>query len=171
MNYFRYVAVTVFIAAVTSGCATRGPETFEPLPFDEAEYAALSKKGTGTVRGQVFATTAGGDVKKGAGRNVVMFPATRYGNLRYQEQVIGGKLLSRAEDARYKDYVLLKVTDGEGRFELLNVPPGHYYVLSDVTWIVMEPNKFGAIERTQGGKVVRKIEVKNEVTTDAILNF
>jgi hypothetical protein len=169
LRTLKSIAALSMISLVI-GCAATRLETFSPLPFDEAEYAALPKTGTGIVRGQVFAKTVGGDVKKGAGENVVMFPATKYGDQRYHEQVIGGKLLSEAEDIRYKSHVLVKTTDGDGKFEFTNVPPGNYYVLGSVTWTVIEPNQFGPIRRLQGGQVVRKIEVQNGVAVDAILN-
>ena len=50
-----------------TGCATAPVETYTALPFDEAEYSALQMTGSGIVRGQVFATTGRGDVKKGVG--------------------------------------------------------------------------------------------------------
>lgn len=169
MKHLKIITILTIIGVVT-GCAAPLVATFDPLAFDEAEYAALPTKGTGIVRGQVFAKTVGGDVKKGAGENVVMFPATKYGDQRVIQQVLGGKFLSRSEDGRYKNYALVKSADGEGRFEFVDVPPGQYYVLSKITWIVIEPNRFGPIESRQGGQVVRKVDVKNGVITDAILN-
>jgi hypothetical protein len=160
MTHMKTISRMAFLVAV-AGCAT-APGTFTPLPFDEAEYSALAKTGTGIVRGQVFSKTVGGDVKKGAGENVVLFPATKYGDQRYSEQVIGGKLASSREDSRYVNYVLVKTTDGDGRFEFANVPPGQYYLISSITWV--------AGDQTQGGKVSRKIEVKNGTVTEAMLN-
>lgn len=160
MNYLK--TFTVLVIAIIAGCATPPPQTFAPLPFDEVEYSALPTTGTGIVRGQVFAKTVGGDVKKGAGEKVVMFPATKYGDQRYFEQVIGGKLLSSSEDPRYINYVLVKITDGDGRFEFTGVPPGKFYVLSKVTWM--------AGDELQGGQIVAKIEAKNGTIIDAILS-
>jgi len=169
LKHLKIGLVLAFIGAV-AGCAAPRIATYSPLPFDEAEYAALPKTGSGIVRGQVFAKTVGGDVKKGAGENVVLFPATKYGDQRYYEQVLGGKLLSDPEDPRYVKYVIVKTADVDGRFEFKGVPAGPYYVLSNVSWSYFESNKFGPIERKQGGQVVRKIVVKDGEVVDAILN-
>jgi hypothetical protein len=161
---------TLSMIAALVGCAAPPPATFSPLAFDEAEYAALPTSGTGIIRGQVFAKTVGGDIKKGAGENVVIFPATKYGTQRYQEQVLGGKLAASTPDSRYNKNVFVKTSDGDGKFEFNEIPPGQYYIFSQVTWSIFEPNQFGPIERVQGGRVAREIEVKNGGVTEAILN-
>lgn len=136
------------------------------MPFDDVEYSALAKEGTGVLRGQVFAKTRGGEVKKGAGNPVVMLPATKYGDQRYQEEFIRNKASTHNEDPRYVQYSRTKITDGEGKFEFTNVPPGKYYLISHVTW--ESPSSSGGLE-LQGGRVLGKFEVKNGVVTDAML--
>lgn len=160
------VKVAKLVAILTvAGCATPRP-TWTPMPFDEVEYAALAKEGTGTLRGQVFAKTRGGDVKKGAGNLVVLLPATKYGDQRYQEEFISNKLAAVGEDPRYVKYAKTKTTDGDGKFEFTNLPPGKYYLLSHITW--ESPSTSGGTE-LQGGRVFGKFEVKNGAATDAIL--
>lgn len=172
MNYMKAAIASVLLGQL-AGCSISPPvyPRFTPLPFDAVEYAALPTTGTGVVRGQVFATTVGGDVKKGAGESVVMFPATKYGDQRYYEQVIHGKYAAVPEDSRYQLYVLKKTTDGDGRFEFRDVPPGKWYIVSNVRWSIFEPGSYGPVERKQGGSVSDTIYVRNGAVTDAILSY
>lgn len=161
-------AATITLSATLSGCfypPTRPYETFSPLPFDEAEYSALQKTGSGTIKGQVFAKTVGGEVKKGAGNNVVLFPATKYGTQRYTEQILRGKLAATEEDPRYIQYVKVQVADADGRFTFTSIPPGRYYIVSHIVWEA--PMRYGP--ETQGGKVAAMIDVRNDDITEIML--
>lgn len=170
MKPFKFLLIAAVAVIVATACTPRY-KTFTPLPFDEREYNALPKTGTGVVKGQVFAKTKGGDVKKGAGNNVMLIPATSYGTQRYREQIIGGKFTSIPEDSRYAKYVLETITDGDGRFTFNNVPPGKYYAVSHITWQVIITNRYYPVTETQGGKVHKEIEIKNGQTIEVILTL
>ena len=166
--------LTLVASASLAGCAALGaqgmrPGTFEPLPFDEQEYATLEKVGTSTVTGQVFAKTRGGTVIKGAGNLVVLIPATAYGRQRVTEQVLGGKRAATPEDPRYVQYVHQTVADGDGRFTFTNVPTGKYFALSHVTWEAPSNNRY--IESTiEGGAVHAEIDVPPASNQAVMLN-
>ena len=170
----KTIAILVCAAILATGCAgRRAAALYAPLPFDAEEYAALPKTGTGTVKGQVFAKTVGGDVKKGAGNVVALLPATSFRKHWYSESYLPSRPASVAPDVRHEAYDKEKTTDGEGRFEFTDVPPGQYFVLSSVKWETVSSNQYSrrlGLTDSQGGYVVRQIEVKNGATTDAILS-
>jgi hypothetical protein len=163
------LAGLLLAAALASACGVQPREhapTWTPLPFDEAEYAALPKTGTDVVRGQVLASTGEGQVRKGAREEVLLIPATTYRDQWYIEKLMQGKAATAEQDARYSKYDRRSVTDADGRFEFIDVPPGPYYVLGRVVWSVAAPG--GAM---QGGLLIRKVQVENGRTTQVNLLY
>lgn len=149
----KLAASLLLVTALITGCAQR--PTIQPGTFPEAEYATLAKEGTGTVKGQLFMKTLGGDVKYGAGVEVVLVPATTYSAYfwrAYQTNAVPGP-----SDPRMKPFTLRTQTDGGGNFEFHDVPPGNYYISGDVIW--QAPTKFGLAQ--QGGWVMKEVAAKN----------
>lgn len=155
------VTNSVLLAIVLSGCASYVPPAPVLVPFDAPEYSALPTTGTGTVKGQVFAKTVGGDVKKGAGNTVRLMPATPSRLRAYN-----------ARDNRHEVADFVKLTDGDGKFQFENVPPGDYHIATSLTWKTISTNEYSrrlGLMDTQGGPILREVKVEDGKTAELML--
>lgn len=100
-----------------------------------ADYIGFGAQGTGSVAGQAFLTTRGGDVKLGAGRAVTLDPLTPFARAWYQRA--GSRINGFDVSPPDSLFVINRrevVSDAEGRFQFKNVPTGQYLLRSSVTW-------------------------------------
>ena len=185
------------MVGVLSGCASWPLTPRMTFPIDE--YAALATAGTGVVKGQAFRTTRGGDVKTGAGSKIHMEPVTTYSTQHYDFYTPGlyssaqrtyhspdkHKNILTPHDPRYLEYLnrvewdrsINWIADSEGRFELENIPPGEYYIMTSVTWEALVEDKsyttgkpLGTFSmQRQGGSILKRIQVRNGETTTILL--
>jgi len=150
------------VALALSGCAHQPPPA--NLGFlSAAEYSALPKEGTGAVSGQVFMRTVGGDVRYGAGSRVLLIPATSY-----SAQIYSAYLRNQAVasvDTRALEAGKKTQADGSGNFSFSKVPPGSYYILSDVAW--QAPTAYGLA--LQGGAIMSELQVENDQMTTVMV--
>lgn len=142
---------------VMSGCAQQPAKSNISFgPFPKAEYEALAKTGTGSVTGQVFMKTRGGDVKVGAGNEVLLIPVTSHSRTLYQAYQMNAAP-SNSPDPRAKPYTLRMIAGVDGDFAFKNVPPGDYYLAGTVTWEA--PGRNYASQ--QGGFIMMPVTVED----------
>ncbi len=96
------------------------------VPFPEAEYAKLDKRGNATITGQLFIKTRAGDSVYGADEIVSVAPATTYA-AEAAEAALAGKRLEPA-DPRAKEYTHYARTDSRGYFKVSGLPDGVFYI-------------------------------------------
>lgn len=140
--------------ALVSACAPMQPAPVAYPPFPESEYAKLQKTGDATVTGQVFMKTRGGDVKVGAGSEILLIPVTSYSRVFYSAYLADRPVSNH--DERVKAYTIRTQADGTGSFRFKNVPPGKYYLTGDVVWEA--PTRYGMTR--QGGLIAKEIAVE-----------
>jgi len=180
--------VCIGLAVLLTGCF------FKPLPFNEAEYRALTAFGTGRVQGQLFLRAPNGEIKTGAGAPIRLHPATQEETQAYSERCVLQHIPTAARDPQFNFYDRRTTADIKGRFELKNVPPGPYWLWSRLTWETLEPSGLpnprqiivrkrkhtkvievfdpsenNYLPRPQGGVLATKIVVRNGKTTKVIL--
>ncbi|MBN6365546.1 MULTISPECIES: hypothetical protein [Providencia] len=157
----KNILFLILISAALSGCVKY--EKYTPpktLPESEKEivstpafpvdeYEGLAKKGTGVVKGEVFAVTRGGDVKIGAGVNVTLQPNTSYTRARTSTLASINWRTQKIADAdpRVQKYIISTKADSQGKFEFTNVPPGDYTLTGRVHWYAGNSPQFGGIHQ------------------------
>ncbi|WP_081253157.1 hypothetical protein [Pseudomonas yamanorum] len=158
----KIIALMIGLALI-SGCANQQP--VPRIPFPSAEYEALPTTGTGTIEGQAFLKTVGGDVKYGAGSEVYLVPITSYSEQWYDVSYRQQKPFA-VSDPRQAKFVRMVRADGNGNFKFEEVPPGKYFIRADVFW--KAPSPYGGLSQ-QGGSMANRIEVSNGKLTRVII--
>jgi hypothetical protein len=136
------------------GCVATPKLQTRKEQFLESEFAPYAGNGTSKIIGQAFLKTKGGDVKFGAGVEVVLVPVTAYTTEQYVVGILGGRLLEKQHPAYFK-YRRTRVGDGSGNFEFENMPAGEYYLSCIITWLVAGP--YGL--ESSGGVAHAKVKV------------
>ncbi|MGM0536815.1 MAG: carboxypeptidase-like regulatory domain-containing protein [Pseudomonadota bacterium] len=98
-----------------------GGRVARQVAFPADEYAALEKRGTATISGQL---TIGGRAVPNAGVSVA--PVTTY-SAEAAEQALAGRAVEPA-DPRAQAYTHTTRTDANGHFRLDGLPAGEFYV-------------------------------------------
>lgn len=133
-------------------------------------WAPFDAAGTGTVEGQAFLRTRGGDVRVGAGSPVLLVPAVR---CVYEWWASGGTIWAQRAalpfDAGFRAHLRNTTADAEGRFKFTGLPAGRYFARSQVVWEVPDANAF--TNDLQGGIVGGEFSVNEGATTTAILTW
>lgn len=149
------------------GCATTRPVPLHmSLRADSATYARFSGKGSGSIQGQAFLTTRGGDVKLGAGRVVTLDPATLYAMEWYRQIGADQARFDEAPpDSAFRKARRTTTIDAQGHFRFRNLPSGTYLLRSIVSWETIAPNA-----GSQGGVVADTVTIDGSEEKEVILN-
>lgn len=164
MRHLRLVLSALFATACVVPAAYRPLAMSGPAPV--TEYQPFMGEGTGSLSGQAFLTTRGGDVKRGAGRAVTLDPATSYTKEWYNQiGMVTARFSEQPSDSLFRSLRRTATADADGKFVFTNLPAGTYLVRTTVTW-----ETGAAYAGTQGGIVSALVTVKAGQKTDVILN-
>jgi hypothetical protein len=151
--------IAVAIALTVSACVPR--EKTPAVAFSAAVNEPYLKVGTGAVEGQAFLRQRGGGVVRCSGEPVLLFPATPF----FREVVKNAKQGYRPGgiklDPKFKGLARQSVCDSDGKFAFRSLPPGSWFVLTQVKWQVGYAN--------QGGDLIKEISTSPHRTTTVIL--
>lgn len=115
----RCIFFSVIGLLVLAGCAGTTPPRERQARFIESEYAPYASQGNGTLVGQAFLKTRGGDVKYAAGNEIILNPVTSYSTEWFDVAIRQGQDIAEG-DARVQPFTRSTFADGEGRFEFNN---------------------------------------------------
>jgi len=101
------------------------------VPFPEDEYKNLKKRGSITVKGNIYLRTTSGSIIYGKHTRLYLNPVTSYSTQWYEKSYLGGAKMSKV-DTRLFNYLKFTTSNSSGRFEFLNVPSGNYYLIGVV---------------------------------------
>lgn len=158
-----------------AGCASTPPPNLPPL--NEAEYQPFTSAGTAKITGSAYLVTRGGDVKKGAARQVFLIPETSFLTARTNAmddyyttfEWLGFSGTDSTTIARAWRHTRIVVADVEGRFTFTKVPAGRYIIETQLFWQYVGCGIFGCKPTDTGAVLRRSIEVVDGAEVDVQL--
>lgn len=133
------VCILIAPLILLAGCVVQ-----RVTPFDPSAYSPFAGTGSASITGQAFLKTNGGDVKFGAGNEILLTPVTPYTEEWYEKAYLQHQNLSPA-DPREAEYIKSATADGSGNFEFQNIPAGDYFVRCTITWMIDAYTSTGGI--------------------------
>jgi hypothetical protein len=166
---FQFVLIFAAIVAVFS-CADAAQRR---VAFNEANFARTRGAGSGLVVGRAFTILRDGTTKFAQNVEVDLVPINPYTTEIMKRRFDGGEDLGPA-DPRYFKYVRSAQTDDRGNFVIHHIPPGNYYVGTEVSWRsdwFWNTDNFGistksTVERSQ--HIYAQVSIKNGQTVRII---
>jgi hypothetical protein len=121
------------------------------------DFERYSVSGPCSIQGQAFLKTLGGDVKFGAGEVVWLMPDIPLLNEIIRINSTAGQYAVLPPEVESKWQMVTRQTqaDGWGKFEFNGIPCGAWFVISQVTWVVMSDYFIGI----EGGPVWARVAV------------
>ncbi|MBV9997679.1 MAG: hypothetical protein JO015_01065 [Verrucomicrobia bacterium] len=156
--------VLIAMVVAVAGCAVAPAPQPRTAVYNPSEYAPYGRKGNGRILGQAFLKTVGGDVKYGAGCDVVLHPVTSLTTEWFEKHIVQ-RIPLQAGDPRGDQYAVRTIANGEGRFGFEHLPAGQYYLTCVIKWGV--PSDIGVLPA--GGVAYAKVTVPENGTVAAIV--
>lgn len=119
----------IALLALLAACAT--PVTLQNT-FNPAEAAYAIKPGTGTIEGEAFVRKFNGRTANAAGLPIFLVPVTAYTTEVMQAVETGSGVTDLSKDL--DTYSRGIAADSKGRFKFERIPPGDYYLMTQMTW-------------------------------------
>jgi len=166
----------LFVSALLliAGCASK-PTNLPP--YDEAMYTPYAASRTGTVNGGSYLVTRGGDIKKGAARQVFLIPETAFLTARMNAtdfwyptyDWLGWSGTESETIAKAWRHTRIAVADVDGKFSFAKVPAGKYFVETQLFWQYLSCGMWGCKNADTGAVLRNQVEVKDGAVVDAQL--
>lgn len=158
----------VFICLLITGCVSMLASALQKPHievFNDNDFLPYIGKGTGKIYGQAFLKTRGGEIRYGAGNQVVLIPMTPYVKEFYEREFINGEILSPS-DNRLLQYRRIVTADGQGNFEFKEIPPGEYCLLCNIYWEI--PGRFPT---TTGGIAHNRVTIREGEEIKVVVTY
>lgn len=144
----KALAISLLCAAMT-GCASMMPQPKQvalTTTFNAESVAWFNSTGTGSINGQAFFQTRGGQPRTCAGLEVGLFPRSTYGDERLTAiygttksgyvPALATRVQFTPDDPNYSNTHKSTVCDAQGNFTFTGLPAGEYFIISTITWTV-----------------------------------